>query len=520
MVRKPQRKQSERPETAGEAPQQAVGPDVGRSESATTEVNDAAVELQSRISALQISEQSSASAGADGGAGAKGAPDLDAPTTVDGASAERSKEEVIAERKAKAAEAKARKAAAKAKKRDTRAGEIKAEAAQWSTPEVAKHGEPKDSSLPAQSALKPAETVRPSASGPFRRVHFASATEKEWADGKDKGQEVVHAASDDASENDVALRPLQRTPLTEIPGTKIHSAFLQFAERCEKKRVIGVDAICVGFIDTFLKFLESYTVSGNQNMSRDLEQAMRPQLSYLTENGAYSFPLALGNLIRQLKREILELSPDTSEADGKKQLGEWLTNYQNLNFALAPKSISSFCIRKLQSVPCLLTYSWCPVVSRIIWDAYETGLRFRVSIIDSQEAGLGGLQLAKLLCQKGIECSYGTFTAIDYLVRKSRIVLLGCSAIFKNGFVVADRGSSQVALVASSYNVPVLVAAQSCKFVDMVQSFSLDLHEVTALMRKRQETIPADLITAVVTEIRILPPSSAPAVLKSKKLEI
>ena len=37
--------------------------------------------------------------------------------------------------------------------------------------------------------------------------------------------------------------------------------------------------------------------------------------------------------------------------------------------------------------------------------------------------------------------------------------------------------------------------------------------------RKELELLPADLITAVVTDLRILPPSAAPAVLKAKDLE-
>uniref|UniRef100_A0A0M3HGI7 Translation initiation factor eIF2B subunit delta n=1 Tax=Ascaris lumbricoides TaxID=6252 RepID=A0A0M3HGI7_ASCLU len=101
-----------------------------------------------------------------------------------------------------------------------------------------------------------------------------------------------------------------------------------------------------------------------------------------------------------------------------------------------------------------------------------------------------------------------------------RLVLLGCSAILSNGCVVADRGASQVALVAAASNVPVLVVAQTLKFVDRVQTFDRSAREVSALIGERQETIPADLVTAVVTELRIVPPSSAPAVLKAKQLAI
>lgn len=39
-------------------------------------------------------------------------------------------------------------------------------------------------------------------------------------------------------------------------------------------------------------------------------------------------------------------------------------------------------------------------------------------------------------------------------------------------------------------------------------------------MKDQMEILPADLVTAVVTELRILHPSSAPAVLKAKQLAV
>lgn len=53
-----------------------------------------------------------------------------------------------------------------------------------------------------------------------------------------------------------------------------------------------------------------------------------------------------------------------------------------------------------------------------------------------------------------------------------------------------------------------------------MQSFSHGIHEVNTLMSERKEVVAADLITALVTELRILPPSSAPAVLKAKQLAV
>ncbi|VDN23093.1 unnamed protein product [Gongylonema pulchrum] len=165
-------------------------------------------------------------------------------------------------------------------------------------------------------------------------------------------------------------------------------------------------------------------------------------------------------------------------------------------------------------------------------DAHNRGLSFHVHVLDSPIEGKGK-QLLETLCSRGIKCSYGMLASIGYVIRECQLVLLGCSAILSHGCAVAERGTSQVALVASASNIPVLVAAQTCKFVDrvilmqitvlvplQVQSFLHGVHEVSALVGERQEAVPAELITALVTELRILPPSSAPAVLKAKQLAV
>ncbi|VDM21166.1 unnamed protein product, partial [Wuchereria bancrofti] len=317
---------------------------------------------------------------------------------------------------------------------------------------------------------------------------------------------------------------------------------------CETKHIVGVDAVCVAFVQSFKQFLSDYIVPPNQVMSRDLEQSVRQQLNCMTENGKHSFPLVLGNLIKQLKKEISQLPDSISEQEGKEHLYCWLDDFVQQNFELALQAISSFCLKKMKNTIFLLTYSWCPVVERIILDAHNDKLLFHVHVLDSP-IEYKGRQLVKALCERKIPCSYGMLSSVGYLMKECHMVLLGCSAILSNGFVVAERGTSQIALVASASNIPVLIAAQTCKFVDRassisirqfvflchlkchslrrgfqsvfpVQSFSHGIHEVNNLMGERKEVVAADLITALVTELRILPPSSAPAVLKAKQLAV
>uniref|UniRef100_A0A915Q7J9 Translation initiation factor eIF2B subunit delta n=1 Tax=Setaria digitata TaxID=48799 RepID=A0A915Q7J9_9BILA len=416
----------------------------------------------------------------------------------------RSREEIRMERKAKAAETKARKvdhisaAAAKAKETHMQSSNVttKGKAVEKTLDEGRKCPA---SDVVGQQDVNSFKPMRdpglPSgfrSSQPFKTVHFDLT------------------AKDDGSEEGSSRQP----SFCEIVTANIHPSFLEFASRCEAKHIVGIDAVCVGFVQSFKQFLSDYMVSPNQIMSRDLEQAVRQQLSCLTENGKHSFPMALGNLIKQLKKEIGQLPDSVSEEEGKMRLYHWLDDFVQQNFELALQAISSFCLKKMEKILSVLTYSWCPVVERIILDAHNDKLFFHVHVLDSPIENRGK-QLVKTLCERKIPCSYGMLSSVGYLMRECHMVLLGCSAILSNGFVVAERGTSQIALVASASNIPVLVAAQTCKFV---QSFSHGVHEVSALMGERKEVVPADLITALVTELRILPPSSAPAVLKAKQL--
>ena len=57
-------------------------------------------------------------------------------------------------------------------------------------------------------------------------------------------------------------------------------------------------------------------------------------------------------------------------------------------------------------------------------------------------------------------------------------VMLGAHALLANGYVMSRVGSSQVAMVANVYNVPVLVCCETYKFVERVQTDSFVFNEL------------------------------------------
>ncbi|KAH9633531.1 hypothetical protein HF086_013208 [Spodoptera exigua] len=122
-------------------------------------------------------------------------------------------------------------------------------------------------------------------------------------------------------------------------------------------------------------------------------------------------------------------------------------------------------------------------------------------------------------------------------------VVLGASALLVNGSVLGAAGTAQVALGAWARNVPVLVACETHKFSERVQTDAFVYNEIgdpDDLIDKSDENsplkdwrsnpnltplnltydvTPPSLVTAVVTELAILPCTSAPVVLRFKLSE-
>ena len=57
-------------------------------------------------------------------------------------------------------------------------------------------------------------------------------------------------------------------------------------------------------------------------------------------------------------------------------------------------------------------------------------------------------------------------------------MFLGAHALLANGYVMSRVGTSQIALVAKAYNVPVLVCCETYKFCERVQTDSFVSNEL------------------------------------------
>jgi translation initiation factor 2B subunit (eIF-2B alpha/beta/delta family) len=109
------------------------------------------------------------------------------------------------------------------------------------------------------------------------------------------------------------------------------------------------------------------------------------------------------------------------------------------------------------------------------------------------------------------------------------MVILHCSCVLANGDCVVPMGAALVALTARHHNIPVLVLAPTDIFVDKVnrrRSLETNLRrnnsQITssesAQTSSEHEILACAYISALITELRLLPASSAPAVLRINQL--
>jgi translation initiation factor eIF-2B subunit delta len=227
-------------------------------------------------------------------------------------------------------------------------------------------------------------------------------------------------------------------------------------------------------------------------------------------------------------------------------LTEKIDIYATEQIETAAEAISLKVREKILNDDVILTYGCSSLIKKTLADAWREGeLKFRVIVVDSRPDH-EGQEMLKSLAILGINCTYVMINAISFIMPEVTKVLLGAHAILANGFVMSRIGTAQIALVANSCNVPVLVCCETHKFSERVQTDAFVFNELgdpSALLRNKNsgesfdylkggqktpnftplnlrfDITPPELVTAVVTEVAILPCTSVQVILRVKPAE-
>jgi len=243
----------------------------------------------------------------------------------------------------------------------------------------------------------------------------------------------------------------------------------------------------------------------------------------------------MGTAIRWLKLKIAKVDPDEPDADAKESLcadiDEYIRDRVTLADAVIAKSASNQCIRDGDVI---LTFAKSSVVQQALAQAHNDGRKFRVIVVDSRPL-FEGKALAKALINLGLDVKYCLMNGVSHCMKEVTKVLLGAHAMMSNGVLYSRIGTSQVAMEAKDYDVPVIVLCESVKCTERVALDSIVFNEVAdsdellststspvgtltgwrdvknlQLLNLMHDVTPADYIDMIVTELGIVPPSSVP----------
>lgn len=344
-----------------------------------------------------------------------------------------------------------------------------------------------------------------------------------------------------------------------IDNPSIHPAFIKYGIECANDRLIGSNERCLGFLHALQKFFYDYKAPSNENktISKDLDSKLKPNINFL----CHCRPLAVSvaNAIKEIKQVILYFPSDITEVEAKETLKEEIERFIDEKILLAWETISKYTLAdsdtvisgtsyvksKITNDDCILVYGYSSLIAHLLIRASRKFPKLRVVVVDSRP-GFRGKNTMEQLVKHGIDCTYILINGISFIMKQVTKVFLGAHALLANGYVMSNIGSSQIALVAKSFNVPVVVCCETYKFCDKVQTDALINNELgdplkmlSNLSKKRDSPLAEwkaenkdsdninllnltyditspNFISCVITDMGMLPCSSVPVVIRIK----
>ncbi|KAI0773997.1 eukaryotic translation initiation factor 2B delta subunit [Fomes fomentarius] len=319
-------------------------------------------------------------------------------------------------------------------------------------------------------------------------------------------------------------------PVSTAKGD-IHPVIARTALQFSSFRITGANARCIATLTAFKTVIQDYVTPPNTTLSRHLMTYLSPQISHLV--AARPMSVTMGNAIRQLKLDISGSDIDLPEQDAKDALFRKIDTYIHERIIIADQVIQETAGNKIKDGDVILTYARSSVVEKVLLEAHASGRKFSVIVVDSRPM-LEGKRLIAVLSEAGIQCTYVLLPALGSVISEVSTVFVGAHSIHTNGAVYSRAGTALVAMLAKQHSVPVVVCCETYKFSESIQLDSFTKNELAPLgdlfssfpnnkprgsltlenksnleiLNPLYDLTPPTCITAVVTEVGVIPPNS------------
>ncbi|XP_055323565.1 translation initiation factor eIF-2B subunit delta isoform X2 [Sitodiplosis mosellana] len=330
------------------------------------------------------------------------------------------------------------------------------------------------------------------------------------------------------------------SPANLLNSSTIHPAIVRLGVQYSSGIVKGCNARGLAFMSAIKEVIAEYQTPLQKEFSRSLEDVIKTCGNYLQQ----CRPLAVSvtNAMKFIQFHLRQLPKTESDAKQKATLLESIETYVRDQIDKAAEAISYTVQEKISDGDVILTFGCSSVILNILNEA-KKNKDFRVIVVDARPLHEGREMLRRLVA-KNIKCTCVLINAAGFIMPEVTKVLLGAHALLANGYVMSRAGTAQIALIAKSYNVPVLVCCETHKFSERVQTDAFVYNEIgnpydvvksnennsplanwesvpnLTPLNLYYDVTPPELVSAVVTEVAILPCTSVPVILRIKPSEI
>ena len=230
----------------------------------------------------------------------------------------------------------------------------------------------------------------------------------------------------------------------------------EVAKKVSELKIQGAISISIAAEKALEDFIRHSKAKNKTEFIRDLKRAGK------ILKASRPTAVALPNAINQFISEVEKLDGDVDKIKktalkiGKKQI----KSARDAVLKIAEKG--SKLIRNNQTI---LTHCHSSTVTSILKKAWKDGKRFEVISTETRPWRQGFIT-ARELSKAGIPVTLIVDSAVMQNMPKIDKVFVGADTITSDGKLINKIGTSQVALIAKHFKVPVYVAAQTLKFTD------------------------------------------------------
>ncbi|VDM34695.1 unnamed protein product [Hydatigera taeniaeformis] len=353
--------------------------------------------------------------------------------------------------------------------------------------------------------------------------------------------------------------------------SSIHPFFLRLGLELDEGRVAGSNRRCLEFLRATVALILNFNwedVPGiGGSLARGFHTYFDRHVTFLDQCRPLS--VTVRSAVQYIKIILHRLDGVDSPEEMKSQLLDAVGSFMDERVHLADQAIANLVAESVPPGGVVCVFGESTVVAKALQVTWETRHHnFTVLVVDCRPRCEGRRMFLRLR-KIGIPCEIVHIAALPMVVPKVSLTLLGAHSLLSNGYVIATMGTAHVAnIVASVAHTPVMVCAETYKFWERAQSDAFEFNELgdpdeiwrgprgttedwrvpkdpdlvvaktthpeawrelsqrteglknLRLLNLVYDVIPPELVSAVITELGILPTTSVPVVLRVKQASI